>query len=152
LLSRGSETVKGLPNFGRNALPALYGEYRIERVDGPDAQSHPDPRVWMTMEALYLSPSNWSPVRAAGRNAYASARTETVDGVDYRYFLFDRPFVADGQGAEPRRWSVIAALPQPGGDASTNERFLSVFLERLAYFLSNARSPTDASFPAVLEW
>jgi hypothetical protein len=153
VLVRGSEPVKGLPNFGRNALPGLYGEYRLERTAAPDAPVGPRIRVWMTPEALYASSAAWEPARFSGRSGYASTAADVSGAVAYRYALFDRPFSAAGRGAEPGRWSVIVGLPEvPEPSAAEYGRFLPLFLDRLAFFLSNARVSTDASFPAVLEW
>jgi len=149
LLVRGSASVKGLPNFGRNALPALYGEYRL--IGRDDAEG---PRVWMTSEALYLSTEDWAPERLAGRASYAARKPASPESPGARLFLFDRPFASEGQGAAPRVWTVLMELPAYGDSeaAAVYERFVPVFLDRLSYFLANARSQTDVSFPAVLEW
>lgn len=153
VLERGSEAVKGLPNFGRNALPGIYGEYRLERKSAAESPIGPRVLVWMTDEALFVSAADWSPARLAGRAAFVSTNVRLSDGIRYRYELFDRPFSAAGQGAEPSRWSVIVALPEAAEEAAVEYgRFLPLFLDRLSFFLSNARRPTDASFPAVLEW
>ena len=153
VLVRGSELVKGLPNFGRNALPGLYGEYRLERTAAPDVPVGPAVRVWMTAEALYASAAAWTPTRLAGRPAYSSAAADASGAIPYRYALFDRPFSAVGRGAEPGNWSVIVGIPDlPKPAADGYGLFLPLFLDRLSFFLANARAPTDASFPAVLEW
>jgi hypothetical protein len=153
VLTRGSEALKGLPNFGRNSLPSVYGEYRLERAASA-VPIGPKIRVWMTAEALYLSSAAWTPSRTAGRPSYAARIADPADGGAYRFSLFDRPFTADGQGAEPKVWSVIIAFSENAGAeaAAEYERFVPIFFDRLAFFLSNARSRTDVSFPAVLEW
>jgi hypothetical protein len=146
--------VKGLPNFGRNALPGLYGEYRLEPT-AKGAEALPERiLVWMTQEALYLSPADWRFSRVEGRAAWIAAeRTGSANDAGRRLVLFDRPFGSEGQGAEPRRWTVLVSLPSDAeGSAPEYGRFVAPFLDRLAFFLSSARSAMDASFPAILEW
>lgn len=155
ILVRGSESIKGLPNFGRNSFSAVYGEYRLDRVSGaPAAGSGTDAalRVWMTDVALFVSPSAWTATRIAGRPAFSAVPAQGSETAAARLLLFERPFVAEGQGAEPRLWSVFVAVPAVSPENAAYERFVGPFLDRLSYFLSNARVPTDASFPAVVEW
>ncbi|MFA6505759.1 MAG: hypothetical protein WCT14_06665 [Treponemataceae bacterium] len=158
ILDRGSESIKGLPNFGRNSFPALYGEYRLERVAGVtlevpgEAGGPPKVRVWITSEALFISAAAWTARRLVGRSAYSAASTPGSEGARERLYLFDRPFVAEGQGAVPKLWSVLVAIPDEAGANAAYERFISPFLDKLSYFLSNARGPTDVSFPAIVEW
>jgi len=151
VLVRGAEAVKGLPGFGTNALPGLYGEYRID-LPAPRPGSV---RVWMSAEWLYLAPADWAAARIGGRDAYefrgASPFPAAGDpGGEGRLVVFERPFAASGQGAEPRAWSVLAWIPA-GADRGEIDLFIDLFLDRLAYFLGVARAPSDASFPAVLE-
>ena len=151
VLVRGAEAVKGLPGFGTNALPGLYGEYRID-LPAPRPGSL---RVWMSAEWLYLAPADWAAARVGGRDAYefrgAAPFTGAGDpGGEGRLVLFDRPFAAAGQGADPRAWYVLTWIPS-GADRTEIDLFIDLFLDRLAYFLGVARSPSDASFPAVLE-
>ncbi len=153
LLVQGAEAVKGLPHFGRNALPAISGEYRLlSLADSPPVL------VWMTDQALYLAPADWASVRVASRPAHEARGGFASGGAAYRLVLFDRPFSALGQGADPSLWSVLIAIPEVRGAdgdpeaAREFDRFVPTFLDRLSYFLSNARARTDASFPAVLDW
>jgi hypothetical protein len=102
VLVRGSEAVKGLPNFGRNALPGLYGEYRLEPT-AKGAEALPERiLVWMTQEALYLSPADWRFSRVEGRAAWIAAeRTGSANDAGRRLVLFDRPFGSEGQARTP---------------------------------------------------
>lgn len=151
VLVRGAEVLRGLPGFGKNAFPALYGEYRVDLPQGLPG----GPKVWMTEEALYLAPAEWAPVRFAGRRAFefrvsAGPEARGPAPAEGRLVVFDRPFEAAGQGAEPRIWSILVLFPA-GFDPAGEERFATLFLDKLAYFLSLAKSRSDASFPAVLE-
>lgn len=163
ILTRGSVAVNGLPGFGRNALPGIAGEYVIAAAAavGGDAAPAASPtaddsplfsvRIWASKEPLYVSSADWRPVRIAGRPAFEATGSAGDTGVAGRLLLFDRPFVADGQGAEPRSWSVIIAAPADEARAADFARFMPVLLDRFSYFISSARAPSDVSFPAVLE-
>ena len=154
ILVRGSESVKGLPHFGRNSLPGVFGEYRLEKAAAPRGGAETAVRVWMTREALYLAASSWPPARFAGKAVFSAAETFPPDDTPFRLNLYDRPFSAEGQGAEPRLWSAIIGFPASSGAEAVAliERFAQPFLDKLSYFLSNARTPEDASFPAIVEF
>ncbi len=135
LLTRGVQPVKGVPGFGTNAIPALYGEYRLDSLAEPVA-------VWATREGLYFDPRIWKGRRAGGL-AVRSRAAGTEDA-----FPAPRTLIAAESAAD---WTVVAAFP---GDTEGNaevDRFMRAFAERFARFALSAKLPTDVSFPAVLD-
>lgn len=161
ILVRGSDPVKGVPGFGKNALPALYGEYATSMA-GEDLVL----RVWATREALYLKAGFWA-ARKVGSYTLREARAPENDdelpaGTAFLLSLAERPFPSGGLGALPDEWSIVFALPAGGGSAEqsiTNpartaalDSFRLHLLDRFSYFLSQARLPTDVSFPANVEY
>jgi hypothetical protein len=148
ILMKGSDPVKGVPGFGKNALPALYGEYTTS-VAGEDLVL----RVWATREALYLKAGFWT-ARKSGTYTFREAKAPENDdelpaGTAFLLTLVERPFLAGGLGSLPDEWSVVFALPARSVEL---DRFQQRFLDRFNYFLSQARMPTDASFPANVEY
>ncbi len=154
-LVKGSDPVKGVPGFGKNALPALYGEYTT-RVAGEDLVL----RVWATREALYLKAGFWT-ARKSGTYTFREAKAPENDdelpaGTAFLLSLVERPFPSGGLGALPDEWSLVFALPEqtvpnPARTVAL-DRFQQRLLDRFSYFLSQARLPTDVSFPANVEY
>jgi hypothetical protein len=132
VLAEGSRIVVGLPGFGRNALPALYGEYAITVADGVRVRVP----VWFTREVLVL-PSAWkkAPCRSmtAGFSAlYAPAEADgsalwTLSTSDYHLFV---------------------SVPKEMSDPCA---FMSKFSDRFSFFYRYAAQQEDISFPAILE-
>jgi len=148
ILVKGSDPVKGVPGFGKNALPALYGEYAT-RIAGEDLVL----RVWATREALYLKTGFWV-ARKTGPYTFREAKASENDdelpaGTAFLLTLAERPFPAGGLGALPDEWSIVFAYP---ARSVAMERFQQRFLDRFSYFLFQARLSTDVSFPANVEY
>lgn len=134
LLVQGARAVKGLPGLGRNALPALAGEYSYLPAKSGGAALAVS--VWYTREPVPVPPA-WSAApcekRPAGYAAWAS------------------PPEPDGSVV----WALQAQgftlfIRAPGGMADPCA-FASVFAERVSFFERYAERPEDSSFPAVLE-
>jgi hypothetical protein len=149
-LVRGAEPVLGLPGFGANAFPAIYGEYRLAAA--PDA---PAVRVWASREALYFAPGAWKSGRAGDYRAYRRAagpdERELPAGGSFRLVALDRPLPTGGQGGRPEDWSLVAAFPAETA-ADTEAGFMAALTGRFAYFALSAKSPADVSLPAYLEF
>jgi len=148
ILMKGSDPVKGVPGFGKNALPALYGEYATTTAGETLFL-----RVWATREALYLKTGVWT-ARKMGSYTFREAQApenddELPSGTAFQLTLVERPFPAGGLGGLPDEWSIVFAYP---AKSAAVERFQQRFLDRFSYFLSQARLPTDASFPAIVEY
>jgi len=132
VLAEGSRIVAGLPGFGRNALPALYGEYAMTGSSGAQIRVP----VWFTREALVL-PAAWNkaPCRTmtSGFNAvYAEAEADgsilwTLSTTEYHLLVL-----------------VPKDVPDPCA-------FTARFSDRFSFFFRYAAIPEDVSFPAILE-
>ncbi len=69
LLIRGTEAVRGLPGFGRNAIPALAGTYLVQSREG---RPPVEVQVWASRERLYFKPEQWEAVHIPANTALAS--------------------------------------------------------------------------------
>jgi len=69
LLIRGTEEVRGLPGFGRNAIPALAGTYLVQSREG---RPPVEVQVWASRERLYFKPEQWEAVHIPANTALAS--------------------------------------------------------------------------------
>lgn len=131
VLVRGTLSVRGVPNFPANSIPALYGEYRLRSSTIP---------VWVVRDELYLTPE-WAeiPFRSpTGTRIPAYSRPVTTgEGPRTVYALRDSAY-----------W-IVAETPLEYADPGP---FLEALASRLAYFASQAKSPGDLSLPAVLEF
>lgn len=69
LLIRGTEEVRGLPGFGRNAIPALAGTYLVQSREG---RPPVEVQVWASRERLYFKPEQWEAVPIPANTALES--------------------------------------------------------------------------------
>lgn len=132
MLVRGSESVRGIAGFGRNVIPALYGEYALPSANGGmQAVS-----VWFTREALVLD-EGWSPFSCAGLPAgFALAQSGPAE--DGLVLLV----------ASTSDYRLVIRLTSDFGSPC---RFIAVLLERFMFFMRNATREEDLSFPAFLQ-
>ncbi len=101
LLIRGTEAVRGLPGFGRNAIPALAGTYLVQSREGrPPVAVH----VWASRERLYFKPAQWEAVPIPANTALASNVSrrwqQNLGDEEIRRWLQNR--VVQEQGAQER--------------------------------------------------
>ncbi len=101
LLIRGTEEVRGLPGFGRNAIPALAGTYLVQSREGrPPVAVH----VWASRERLYFKPAQWEAVPIPANTALASNVSrrwqQNLGDEEVRRWLQNR--VVQEQGAQER--------------------------------------------------
>jgi hypothetical protein len=118
--------------FGRNAIPALYGEYALLPVGG-ELQRVP---VWFTRESLVLD-TGWSPRSCPGLPAGISLAQSVA--------AEPGPLVLVASAADYR---IVIRFP-PGFENPC--RFTAVLLERFLFFMRNATREEDLSFPAFLQ-
>lgn len=132
ILVRGSESVRGIPGFRRNAIPALYGEYAL-LADGGGTQLV---SVWFTRESLVLD-ETWEPL--------------TCPGLAPGFLLSRSGGAGEGQPilvASTAAYRLVIRLPA-GFDNPC--RFTSVLIERFMFFIRNASREEDISLPAFLQ-
>jgi hypothetical protein len=118
--------------FGRNAIPALYGEYALPSTSGEMQLVS----VWFTRVTLVLD-EGWSPRTCPGLPAGIALAQSGQAG--------DGLLVLVASAADYRM--VFRLSPGFGNPC----RFISVFLERFTFFMRNASREEDLSFPAFLQ-
>jgi hypothetical protein len=154
------ESRPGLPGFGDNAFPALYGEYRLETpAEAPGQRSlavprqvaaanpvpaaAPDFSVWVSSMDLYYQAGVWTGLSPI--NNY-EARMRESEG---------RRLVSLALDTSRGFWTAIFSF---SGESETaplgaeQNRIIRAFAGRFAYFLSFNRSQNDVSLPAVLAY
>ncbi|HUX37386.1 MAG TPA: hypothetical protein VMV44_05735 [Rectinemataceae bacterium] len=127
VLEEGPDRVRGLPFFAPNAIPALWGRYVLGNTDVV---------IWYTREILVFG-KDWSPDPAwiAGK-AYQALKTPGAgEGLDLALRMSG--------------WTLIFELPSSD---PASRRFVAAFVDRFGFFLSNARSEADLSFPATVAY
>lgn len=149
-LSRGTELRRGLPGLGENAIPAWYGEYRSTSPNGPSSFY-----VWATNEGLYLSPQEWK------NRTWGTLRGLEKSDPRGRLIVLPTPngFVG-GQWnifflMPPQQTPVSQESPQrvPASLGPSGENVLfPAYLDRFIYFLGNAKTVSDVSLPALIEF
>lgn len=191
LLVRGTAPVRGLPGFGRNAIPALKGTYLVQSRD----RSPPVVvQVWLSQEWLYFKSGLWTaeaPLSAevnrqwrlaevawAAEAVVAAARVTAAERNEDERLVTGvlRAFELKDPGPGGSRWTLLVLeLPYhehtAGGDTASADvvrtgtissdaadrensvflrRFYQNLLNRLSYFLGNARRVEDVSLPALV--
>jgi len=154
VLIDGARLVKGLPGFGRNALPALSGEYAYlaagqEAVPG-NAPVAPGPNaedgslrvsVWFTREPL-VYPDAWTtPAEGLKTCATLPSGISMLGSLD-----LDEETTLWALGAAG--YTLFVAVP---GTLADPCRFATIFTERFLFFQRYAERPEDASFPSILD-
>jgi len=135
VLVSGTTAVRGLPGFGRNALPALAGEYAYQ-PGGSAAGDIIRIPVWFTREMLLFT-ETWAATPCAGLPVGTAALA--------------LPAGADGSSLWALRtggYTLFAMMPP---DFAEPCRFSAVLAERMAFFQRYAERPEDSSFPAILD-
>jgi hypothetical protein len=154
VLVDGSRAVKGLPGFGRNALPALSGIYAYMPAGQKPAPGAPPDApgksaedgiiqvsVWFTREPLVF-PESWkTPVQSLATCSTLPSGI-TMPGM----LIPDEETSLWAIGATG--YTLFIAIPDALPDPC---RFASVFTERFQFFQRYAERPEDTSFPAILD-
>jgi len=133
VLVEGAVPVKGLPGFGRNALPALYGKYAF-----PQGNASPPLGIelWFTREILVM-PASWDK---------GNCRTPPSG-----FTMLAAPADEDGSallsltGAE---YTLLVRIPAGMAEPCA---FIAVLADRFSFFYRYSVRPEDVSFPAILE-
>ncbi|MFH2116179.1 MAG: hypothetical protein ABIJ86_16890 [Spirochaetota bacterium] len=132
VLIRGSESVRGIAGFGRNAIPALFGEYAFA-VTGGETQVL---AVWFTREVLVLDEA-WSALTCPGLPTGFVLAQSRPSGDDSPVLV-----------ASAADYRIVIRLPPGFGNPC---RFTAVLIERFIFFIRNAVREEDISFPAFLQ-
>lgn len=151
VLVNGSRLVKGLPGFGRNALPALSGEYVYLQIGQKPATGNLTGTgtedgnlrvtVWFTREPL-VYPDEWK-TTADGLKPCTTLPT----GISLLATLkLDEATTLWALGS--KFYTLFVGIP---GTIADPCHFTSVFSERFLFFQRYAERPEDTSFPAILD-
>jgi hypothetical protein len=162
ILIRGNTMQTGIPGFGDNAFPALYGEYILElpgtREQG-EAEEEPDFSVWVNQELLYLSQPPWKP-----RPGVPGFRVFEREWQNTRLFAAASDGREDSRGLSagnvpegPVRapWTVIFQFSGSAGRTLGDEglnRLIGLWLVRFSYFETLVHETVGLSLPAVVNF
>ncbi|MDR2142785.1 MAG: hypothetical protein LBP29_00250 [Treponema sp.] len=134
ILERGNAWTTGVPGFGENALPALSGVYSVEAAGGT-ADTF---TVWLCRETLYYD--DWDLRAGIWSEDFRVLEKQSGDGL-----LVAAPF--------NEIWTGIFSFPGLS-DLSQNDmdRIIGIYRSRFLYFLTLARSSSDISLPARMDF
>jgi hypothetical protein len=160
VLVRGNVWVRGIPGFGNNVFPALFGEYRLEFPGPGDSGAAPAApaapqtggeaekrdqvfSIWLSGEPLHFAEGSWRP--RGGLPGIAPM--ESRDG---EALLFGFSFSG---GVNLGTWTAVFQFPRgleaAGLDESSANALAGRWTDRFLYFLSFIKNPADVSLPAV---
>ncbi|WP_304224541.1 hypothetical protein [Gracilinema caldarium] len=161
ILVQGTKPVRGLPGFGRNAIPGLAGTYSIRSSDGNRSFAIP---VWASQEQLYFKSPIWNKTTALPKDVSRAwiqiIREEsfipayTLQPIEYnsnqaRIRALELAF----PGPQASQWTLLVLeLADTAEAQSLYDQFYKKLTERFIYFLGTARRVEDISLPAVVVW
>jgi hypothetical protein len=138
VLLSGPVSVRGIPVYAPNRIPAFQGTYALEadEAGGSKEDSEEEPRiltVMFTRQDLFI-PQGWVPRRCDARRLFQAADAETfaLCYPDERGFFL---FLFFPEAEEPADWCL----------------FTDRFIERFLFLYNFVESETDIPFPAILE-
>lgn len=135
ILVEGTAQKEGIPGFGQNRIPALYGMYRTS--DGWLV------RAWITGEPLVFNPEFWDDEKVGDFRARVNASGSTI------LYAFERNLEWKGEPPGLKRWYFVLEFE---GMSRDGERlpFIRSFVRRTDTFVSAVRRYQDISLPAVV--
>jgi hypothetical protein len=150
VLVKGNEWQTGIPGFGSNTFPALFGEYLTQAADAVSAA----PREYQSRQfmvrvsgqALLFNPALWQP------RPNLNSAVQRQDGDS---FLIAFPFSIPGGAGS---LTIIFQFPRGLGDSGDEslfgeaeaDRLIRAWTGRFGYFLSLVKNFADISLPAVV--
>ncbi len=138
VLVEGIRPVSGVPGFGPNNLPALYGVYRL-----PDQSPV---RVFALDQPLLFNAGLWD---SGGRRAFPWYVLRNRE--DGRVYALERQLTMNENLRDRSRWYFVFVFPGESPETG-DDAFMTAFMERTVFFFGNARLYADLSFPASLSW
>lgn len=136
LLKEGTVAVKGLPFFGANRIPALFGRY--ESAEGYSVS------VWAVNEALFFDSEKWT-VETRGAMQIRSCMT----GEKNRVWMVKKEILMRQESSSASDWYFAAEFSGDIPDSYCTA-FYGAFVARTEFFFSSARRYSDLSFPAAV--
>jgi hypothetical protein len=151
VLIKGNEWQTGIPGFGINTFPALFGEYLTEPAAVTAVTAGGDYRplrfmIRVSGQALFFDPGLWQP-RPGVNSAMQQQNNDSL--------LIAIPYT--GQN-DTGTWTILFQFPRgPGEDANSPlfseaeaDRLIRAWTGRFGYFLSLVKNFADISLPAVV--
>jgi hypothetical protein len=143
ILLRGNEWVRGVPGFGENAFPAIFGAYRLDDPDREMVTSYSSAEeaafsVWVCHEALFFD-DNWQLLPDIG--GYPARR----------YLKDDNLFLAisfDSRIGRP--WDAVFIFARDIPDNSWLNQFIEAWIIRFLHFLTE--TDEQLSLPAIVSY
>jgi hypothetical protein len=140
VLNRGNAWVMGIPGFGTNAVPAIFGEYRLEFSSSGAGEG--EVSVWLCGETLRFAEGAWQPWDGAGRSVVQRREGEA----QLLGFSFSG---GPGLGA----WTAVFQFPRgieaAGLNGGSAGALINKWTDRVLYFLFLIKNPADVSLPAA---
>jgi len=141
ILIRGNEWINGIPGIDDNGFPALTGEYRIQAAGTGESREF---SVYLSQESIHFN-DDWQQRKGTGSTQVY--QTSTDEG------FMAAASLDDGKGV---LWTALFLFPNGiEGSGLSDDAFnqmLRVWLSRLLYFLSLAKTTGEISIPAVVEF
>jgi hypothetical protein len=143
ILLRGNEWVTGIPGFGENAFPAIFGAYRLDeqgREPGYSSVEEAAFSVWVCHEALFFD-DNWQFLRDIGGYPV------------HKYLKNDNlSLVVSFESSTGRPWDAVFIFARGIQDNSWLNQFIEAWIYRFLHFLSSAEMDEQLSLPAVVSY
>ena len=135
ILVEGTRPAKGMPGFGKNAIPCLEGVYRLDNGLAVT--------VRVTREPLVFRDELWKKT-----DGYSRAAREGSEGGSTVIVSESAPGAREGFGGSGRWYYAISF--DAGTDAAERARFFEAFAPKADEFVMAASRPADVSLPAIL--
>jgi hypothetical protein len=158
ILLRGNGTGAGMPGFGENAFPVIYGEYGLS-VPGVFASGEiPAFTIRISREYLYLPNPPWTPRQGVQgwRVAERTLTDSVLFAVTREELVLKVRALDDKRGRRPIPGEIGTLVFQFSRDAAGAlgaeglNRLTGVWLSRFVYFLTLPGGFGGFSLPAVL--
>jgi hypothetical protein len=134
ILEEGNAWTTGIPGFGENALPALSGTYSVTTPGGTGTLF----AVWLCRETLYYD--DWNI-----RTGIWSEDFRVMEKYGRAGLLVAAPF--------NEAWTGIFSFPADSELFQNDiDRIIGIYRSRFLYFLTLARSSSDISLPARMDF
>lgn len=136
ILEVGTVSASGVPGFGANRIPCLTGSYSLGDLGSVSA--------FAVSEPVLFDPARWSKAGTASAPRWISLVGEQ------RIIAARMKIVTRDASSIPESWHVVLAFPATVPEADCLA-FMTVFLERTAFFFSSAKTGETLSFPAIVD-
>lgn len=152
VLQEGPLQVAGIPGFGPNRIPALYGRYCVsapfrQRAPLPSRESsrHFGVYVWAVSEPLVFRADRWSEIPMDA----VKAREASLGGNRFLVAALASVPVRQEAGMASRWYFILEFDGRLGRDERL--RVAGIFIREVVSTFASSRRAEDANFPATFE-